>query len=255
MSVLGRQLTAVILTLNEAEHLPDCLRSLQPLTDSVLVLDSGSTDRTRAIAEAAGARVEVRAFDGYASQRNAALALVTDADWVFFLDADERLTTAGARELHEVIATAPCILAGLWVPRRNICFGRELRGGGWWPDYQARGFRPGRAWFDERRQVHEVATISGESYWLREPLVHQNYRHRWEFIAKQRLYTVQRVRSARGGNRPRRRAYVSAPARELYRRLVRLHGYRDGLDGVFMASVLALEEVRACRLLRAGVQR
>jgi glycosyltransferase involved in cell wall biosynthesis len=245
---------AVVLTLDEEEHLPGCLASLAPLTGRVVVLDSGSTDRTVAIARQAGAEVVTRAFDGYASQRNAALDLVGDADWVLFLDADERLTEAGAAEIRQRLGSAGTDVAAFWLPRRNLFFGRELRGGGWWPDFQARLLRPGRARYEEARQVHEVVRIDGDSEQLREPIVHLNYASRRELLDKQREYTRRRVAQELGlRGAPRRRAYVLAPARELWRRFVTLHGYRDGPTGLFLAAVMAREELRACRLLRRGV--
>jgi glycosyltransferase involved in cell wall biosynthesis len=240
---------AVVLTLDEEQHLAGCLQSLRLLTDHVLVLDSGSSDRTQEVAREEGACVSVRPFEGYASQRNAALDLAAPAEWVVFLDADERLSVAGAGEIATSIARAPAGVAALWLPRRNIVFGRALRGGGWWPDYQPRVLRRGRARYDEARQVHEVVVIDGASRYLSEPLLHLNYASRREFAAKQRAYTERRVRAA-ALPAPRRRAYLGAPARELARRFVRLGGYRDGVTGLFLASVLAVEEARACYLLR-----
>jgi glycosyltransferase involved in cell wall biosynthesis len=249
------RLIAIVLTRNEEQHLPGCLTSLRPLGAPVLVLDSGSTDRTCELARAAGAQVERRAFDGYANQRNAALALALDlapgAAWALFVDADERLTPALTAELTRVIATAQLDPAGYWIPRRNIVFGRTLRGGGWWPDYQARLLRLGRARYDVARQVHETVLFDGPTGKLRAPMLHYNYATRREFIAKQRAYTRRRVTQARtAGLRPRRRAYLGMPLRELYRRFVRLHGYRDGLTGFLLAAVLAWEELRAVWLLR-----
>jgi len=245
------RLAAVVLTLNEATHLPDCLASLRSLTNQIIVLDSGSSDGTQTIAAGFGARVETRAFDGYASQRNAALDLAGDAEWVLFLDADERLTPAGANEIRNAIASAQPELAAFWLPRRNLFFGRALRGGGWWPDEQARLLRPGRVRYDLSRQVHEVVVIDGSSRRLREPIIHLNYANRREFIVKQRAYTFQRVQQSPATAAPRRRAYLGGPARELWRRFVRMKGYRDGLTGLFLAGVLALEEARAVWLLRS----
>lgn len=245
-------LTAIVLTLNEERHLPDCLDSLRLVTDDIIVLDSGSTDRTVQIAKDASARVEVRPFDGYASQRNAALDLAGDAEWVLFLDADERLTDAGATEIRARLATEPDV-AAFWIPRRNVFWSRTLRGGGWWPDEQARLFRSGRVSYDESRQVHEVAVIEGPSARLREPMIHLNYDSRREFLAKQRDYTRIRVREQRGsGPVLRRRAYLSAPVRELQRRLIANRGYRDGATGFFLAAALAAEEMRAVWMLRRG---
>ncbi len=243
-------LVAIVLTLNEEAHLPDCLASLRFLTDRVIVLDSGSDDRTKEIATASGARVVAREFDGYASQRNAALNLVDDAEWVLFLDADERLTRAGADEIQEAVGTAGTDLAAFWLPRLNVFFGRIMRGGGWWPDEQVRLLRRKRVRYDVSRQVHEVVEIDGASRTLREPMIHLNYASRPEFIRKQRLYTRRRVEQSSEAT-PRRRAYIGAPIRELWRRFVRLKGYRDGLTGLFLAGVLAAEEARAVWLLRS----
>lgn len=244
-------LAAIVLTLNEAEHLPDCLASLRSVTGRIVVIDSGSADDTVSIALAAGVEVRTREFDGYANQRNAAFALVPDAEWVLFLDADERLTPAGAAEMSSAVTTASRELSAFWLPRRNVFFGREMYGGGWWPDYQCRLLRPCRASYDTTRQVHEVVVVDGESRKLREPMIHLNYASRREFIAKQRAYTLRRVEPDRTGSLPRRRAYVSAPARELWRRFVGLRGYQDGLTGLFLAGVLAWEEARAVRLRRS----
>ncbi len=244
-------LAAIVLTLNEATHLPDCLASLQGLTEQVFVLDSGSSDGTQVIAAAFGAKVVTRAFDGYANQRNAALDLVHDADWILFLDADERLTEAGADEIREAIVTAQPEVDAFWLPRRNVFFGRELRGGGWWPDEQARLLRRGGARYDPSRQVHEVLHVEGRSGRLREPMIHLNYASRREFVAKQRTYTLQRVAQSPAEGIPRRRAYASGPAREMWRRFVRLKGYRDGPTGLFLAGVLAIEELRAVWLQRS----
>lgn len=243
------RLTAIVLTLNEATHLSDCLASLRPLACQIAVLDSGSTDGTQAVAASAGATVLTRPFDGYANQRNAALELAK-SEWVLFLDADERLTGAGVAEIRATIATARPDLAVCWLPRRNIMFGRPLRGGGWWPDEQARLLRRTRAHYDPGRQVHEVVVADGASRRLTEPMIHLNYASRREFITKQREYTNRRVAQTGQGQPPRRRAYLGAPARELWRRLVRLKGYRDGLTGLFLTSVLAFEELRAVWLLR-----
>src|SRR4051812_12066422 len=113
----------IVLTLNEAEHLPECLRSLRPVVERVLVLDSGSTDATLQIARDVGACVVERAFDGYANQRNAALELADRAQWVLFLDADERLTVAGQAEIAAALISATDSVAAFSIPRRNIMFG------------------------------------------------------------------------------------------------------------------------------------
>lgn len=242
--------TAVVLTLDEEQHLPGCLDSLRMLTDRVLVFDSGSIDASRDIAKLAGAQVVIHPFEGYAAQRNAALAGV-QTPWVLFLDADERLTPASAAELRVFLDHASSRVAAARLPRRNVFFGRELRGGGWWPDEQTRLLRRNLVSYDVPRQVHEVVLADGDIMSLAEPIVHLNYDSWAEFFNKQRSYTHLRARQDLAlGRVPRRRAYLSMPIRHIWRRFVRLHGYRDGLLGFWLACWMGLEEVRACRLIR-----
>ena len=246
--------TAIVLTLNEEAHLPGCLRSLRMLTDDILVLDSGSNDRTIEIALRHGATVKHHPFSGYATQRNVALQLTSRSEWVVFLDADERLTPDVAAEIHSELGRAGDELAALWLPRRNVMFGRALRGGGWWPDYQARVLRRDRAYFDELRQVHETVVLSGASRHLTQPVMHLNYAGPREFLAKQRRYAELLARDQRGhGHLPRRRALVGAPLREFWRRYVRLQGYRDGTVGLFLASAMAADAARTTLLLRREI--
>ena len=106
MSV-GAQLSLIILTYNEEKNLPACLASLKGLECEIFVVDSGSTDRTREIAKAAGAQVFERQFENYAAQRNwAQQNLPIQTDWLLHLDADERLTLELVAEIRERLGRA-----------------------------------------------------------------------------------------------------------------------------------------------------
>lgn len=242
-------LTAIMLARNEARHISGCIESLRPLTNRTLVVDSGSTDGTQEIASSLGAEVVFNAFRGFASQRNVALDHARDSDWILFIDPDERLTPALVDEIRTTLATAGDDMAGYSIPRRNIAFGRELRGGGWWPDYQARLIRSGRGRYDPQREVHEVVQFDGETGRLTEPMIHINYDSRLEVLQRQRSYTLQQARAGMIPP-PKPVSWVTRPAREFIRRFFRLRGYRDGLDGLFLAAVMALEEFRGCALTR-----
>ena len=115
-------LAAVILTYNEAYHIAACVRSLRAEVDTVIVWDSGSTDETVALAQGAGALVVQRPFDNYAGQRQAALDAVA-AEWILFIDADERVTPALMQEIYA--ATAQREMAGYWIARRNWIVGSQ----------------------------------------------------------------------------------------------------------------------------------
>jgi len=233
-------LTVIVLTLNEERHLPGCLESVRGLGRQLLVVDSGSTDRTVELAQAAGAEVVTHRFVDFPSQRNAALELAREP-WVLFVDADERVSPELAAELRAALAAVPETVAGFWIPTQNWMWGRWIRGGGWWPDEHLRLLRVGRARYRSDVAVHEVVELDGAARRLAAPLVHLNYDSRREFVRKQLRYARLAARSlVLQGKRPRRRTFLGQPLREFWRRFVTLRGYRDGLDGLFLATTMAL---------------
>ena len=121
-------ISALILTKNEAQDLPECLASLA-WCDDIWVFDSLSTDQTVDIARQAGAKVVQRAFDdNYAARRNAALSgLEFKHDWIFILDADERVPSALPKALTATIAGLPDGVNGIRLRRKDYLEGRWLK--------------------------------------------------------------------------------------------------------------------------------
>lgn len=252
------ELIAIILTRDEASHIAACVAALD-WADRVLVFDSCSDDDTVALAQAAGAEVAQRPFDNYAAQRNAALDTLAQGDaaaaagerWVFFVDADERGTPALGEEIRRVIARRT--ESGWYVPRHNIIFGRLTMGAGWYPDYQLRLLRLGRARYV--RPVHEIAEVDGAIGYLENPLIHYNYRDPAHFHAKQRAYVAHDAAILKAeGVRPKRRNYILQPLRQFRWRFISLKGYRDGLHGLRLSLYMSYYEWRKYRRL-AGLWR
>lgn len=150
--------SVLILTKNEEQDLPGCLASVA-WSDDVHVLDSESTDQTQALARSSGASVAVRPFDGYASQRNFGLKLPFKHQWVFLLDADERVPQALADELIEFVNTAPQSIAAARIRRRDIWWGRWLKHAQISPFF-VRLARVGRTHYE--REVNEVMVVDGD---------------------------------------------------------------------------------------------
>jgi glycosyltransferase involved in cell wall biosynthesis len=248
--VTGPGLTAAVIARDEEQLLGDCLASLA-FADEVLVLvDAATRDRTREIARVRGARVAERAFDHFAGQRDAALALAT-TPWVLFVDADERVPVDLAAEVRATIA-APAGRRGFWVPRHNYLLGRVVRGAGWFPDYQLRLLERLAAHMDPQRVVHEVALVDGPLGHLTHPLVHLNYRTLAEFCRKQERYSrLEADRWLATYGRPRTRAIVGQPLREFWRRYVTLGGYREGGLGLLLCLLLGFYAGRAVWRARA----
>ena len=232
-----QRLAAIILTKNEAAHISDCVAALRGWCDPVVVWDSGSSDATQQLAYLAGALVVERPFDNYAAQRQSALDTV-NAEWVLFVDADERVTSALREEILGVVEGGEA--NGYWIPRRNFIVGQETRGGGFSPDYQLRLLRREAARYAGDREVHEIVDVGGKDARLAEPMLHYNY-HSWkQFHAKQRGYAAYEARILHArGVRPRPHNFVLQPLREFRRRYLTLRGYRDGRHGLRLAVLLA----------------
>ncbi|MCA9875155.1 MAG: glycosyltransferase family 2 protein [Anaerolineales bacterium] len=238
------EITAVILTYNEAAHIQECIQSLA-WADRVIVFDSFSQDDTVTLAQAAGGETAQSVFENYAQQRNAALAHLT-TDWVFFVDADERGTPELAAEIRRAVAERPEM--GWYVPRHNYLFGKLTLGAGWFPDYQLRLFKHGRVHYE--RPVHELAVVDGAIGHLENPLIHYNYRDVAHFRAKQRAYTDYDAGILQQqGVRPKLHNYILQPWRQFWWRFVSLKGYRDGLHGLRLSLYMGYYEwVKYCKL-------
>src|SRR5690606_16583083 len=152
-----RPLVAVILTKNEAAHITACIATLRDWVPLVIVWDSGSDDATCTLARQAGAAVVQRPFDTYAAQRQAVLDTI-NAEWILFVDADERATPELAAEICARLAEDVPAVDGYWIPRRNFIAGQETRGGGYYPDYQLRLLRRAAAHYAPRAG-HETALV------------------------------------------------------------------------------------------------
>jgi (heptosyl)LPS beta-1,4-glucosyltransferase len=232
-------LTAIILTRNEAQHIAECIESLR-WADSILVFDSFSDDDTVKIAENAGAKVIQHKFENYTLQRNAALEAVS-AEWVFFVDADERSSPEQAVEIRTCMQDDR--YEGYWVPRHNYIFGKLTRHTGWYPDYQMRLLRRSKAHYDVTRDVHELVVLDGEAGHLKTPLIHFNYRDLAQFIRKQERYTDYAARDLfRQQVRVKPQNYILQPLRHFIWRYITLKGYRDGLHGLWLSLLMAWYE-------------
>ncbi len=233
-------IAGIILTHDEEQNIEECISGLR-WADEVLVFDSFSTDRTVELAQAAGARVIQHPFENYGSQRDAAMQAVS-TEWVFFVDADERVSPELADEILQRISGPQ---RGWAVPRHNYIFGKLTLGAGWYPDYQLRVLHRTSARYDPLRPVHETVILNGTEGRLTHPLIHYNYRDVAQFIAKQEKYTdIEAHLRFSQGMRPRARTYVTMPLREFHRRFIREKGYRDGLHGLRLSVLMAYYELQ-----------
>lgn len=162
------KITGAIITLNEEKNLPRCLQSLA-LCDELVVVDSGSTDRTAQIAEQAGARVLQRDWTGYADQKNYAAGSASH-DWILSLDADEELSETLRTEILAIKEAAPDV-AGFRFPRRAHYLGKWINYSGWYPDRKIRLYNRRKAkWVGD--YVHESVVTDEPIEELQGDLLH-----------------------------------------------------------------------------------
>jgi glycosyltransferase involved in cell wall biosynthesis len=168
------KISACLITLNEEKNLPRCLASVAPLVDEIVVVDSGSTDATVAIAEKCGARVIPQDWLGYVGQKNFALDQATHS-WVLSIDADEEISPELAAAILRVKDGADSDAIKGYVFSRIVFYrGRWVRHGDWYPDRLVRLFRRDAARFTGGR-VHEKLELPGEHPILPGHLHHFTY--------------------------------------------------------------------------------
>jgi (heptosyl)LPS beta-1,4-glucosyltransferase len=240
------KLAAIVLTKNEEQHIGECLDSLA-WADRCVVVDSFSTDRTCDIAREHGAEVIQHPFSDYAAQRNVAIDAV-DADWIFFVDADERATPELAEEIISIVAQGGRKSAGLssgasevvgWhVPRHNYLFGKLTRGAGYWPDYQMRLLKRGCARYD--RPASEIVELEGQAGYVQNALLHYNYETVAQFRYKQTFrIDFEATNLYQRGEKCQFYSPYYMTLRHFWWRYVTLKGYRDGLHGLRLCLLLA----------------
>jgi glycosyltransferase involved in cell wall biosynthesis len=169
-------LSVVLITQNEERNLPRTLESVMPLVrDSkgeIIVVDSGSTDRTVEIAESYGAKVFVEPWKGFAAQKNSAMNKAS-MDWVLQLDADEALEPELVAEM-EVVLNDGAAMRGFWIPRKNFFLSRWIKHGGFYPDPKLRLVRRGAGQFEEYG-AHPTMRVNGPTGRLSHALLHDAY--------------------------------------------------------------------------------
>lgn len=168
---MTRTVSVALITKNEEANLRRTLESVL-WAGEIVVVDSGSTDRTAEIAREFGAKFLAEPWHGFGAQKNLAIAQCT-GEWVLALDADEEVSPELAQEIQALLAGTPDREA-YFLPRRNFFLGRWIRHGGYWPDQKLRLFRRGSAQFEER-PVHETMRCSGATGRLRGHLLHHAY--------------------------------------------------------------------------------
>jgi glycosyltransferase involved in cell wall biosynthesis len=180
------QLSVIIITKNEENHIGECLASVA-WCDEIIVVDSGSTDNTIALCRSFTDKVFItQDWRGFGFQKNRALAKAT-GEWILSIDADERITAALQQEIKSVIAHSS--YSAFQIPRQSRYCGRWIKHSGWTPDYVLRLFRCGCASFTDDLIHEKVQVLSGDISTLTTPLLHYSFNSLEEVLEKVNSYS------------------------------------------------------------------
>ena len=229
------QLSVLVITLNEEKRLPACLSSVR-FADEIVVVDSGSSDRTLEIARGFTRKVFHQDWLGMNGQKAFALTQTT-GDWILNLDADEAASPELQAEVKDIVSRPAVQEAGFLIPRLTFYQGRPIRHGGWYPDRKLRLFRraAGR-WAGE--DPHDQVAVEGPLGLLRGELLHYTYEdlaHQVSALSQYAEAAAQVKRKA--GERFRVERLLFNPPGAFLRAYLLKQGFRDGLPGLLIAGM------------------
>jgi glycosyltransferase involved in cell wall biosynthesis len=225
------ELSVIIITKNEAANIRDCLKSVT-WANEVVVVDAGSTDETVEICKELGAHVYEHAWPGFGVQKNRALSYATN-DWVFSIDADERVSDALKQEILAAVQSEK--YNAYLVPRSSSYCGKFIRHGGWSPDYVLRLFRKASAHFTNDI-IHEKVVSSGKSGKLTKPIIHYTFRDLEKVLDTVNRYST--AGAAMRHNRGQSSTLLEAAFRgfwAFFRTYILKLGILDGAEGFMLA--------------------
>jgi glycosyltransferase involved in cell wall biosynthesis len=237
---MRKTLSVAMIAMNEEANLARSLESVRG-ADEVIVVDSGSKDRTLEIAQSYGAKTSYHAFDGHGEQKNVAIDLCT-CDWVLLLDADEVLTPELQTEIRRLLSgeNGEPKYGAYWIPRLNLFLGRWIRHGGFYPDRKLRLFKRGAARLSEGVGPHSTPQFDGPCGTLQHDLLHYAYptfdlylEHMNRYSSEIARLLVARGRTSRSWPAFVWNAILNPAATFLYNYVFRL-GFLDGREGLLL---------------------
>lgn len=248
------KITATVITLNEEHNIAAALESLS-WADEIIVVDSQSADRTVEIARAFTDRIFVRSWPGYSAQKNFAAEQAVN-DWIFSLDADERVSRELANEIAQLRGGSEPEAAGFEMSRLTFYLGRWIKHSGWRPDYKLRLYDRKRArWRGD--YVHETLEADGKIERLTGDILHYTIRDASEHHLRMDRYTTLAAEQAYSqGKRASLRSLLVSPTGVFLRSYILKLGFLDGVPGLAIARFAAhYEFLRNLKLWEMGMKR
>lgn len=231
------KLSVIIITKNEADNIHDCIKSVD-FADEIIVLDSGSSDQTCAIATSLGAQVHVNEiWPGFGPQKNKALDLAT-GDWVLSIDADERVTPELKQQILQILSGPDA--DAYKIARLSQFCGKWIYHSGWWPDHIIRLFKRDAGRFTDV-PVHEQIKVNGSVKTIRQGnFLHYPYADLESLINKLNSYSTAAAQKAfERGKRTSVLGIFSHALWTFIRIYILRRGFLDGWQGLVLAGMAA----------------
>jgi glycosyltransferase involved in cell wall biosynthesis len=238
---MSETLSIAMITMNEEANLPRTLESVR-WADEIVIVDSGSKDRTLEIARSFGAKTFFHVFGGHGEQKNVALDLCT-SDWILLLDADEVLTPGLQNEIRQLLGTevgSGPKYGAYWIPRLNLIFGRWMHHGGFYPDRKLRLFRRGSARLSEGVGPHSTPQFKGRRGRLKHDMLHYAYPDMGIYLEHMNRYSSEIAQLLYNKGRDSKslpvflwNAVLNPAATFVYNYFFRL-GFLDGREGLLL---------------------
>lgn len=229
-------ISATIITLNEEDKIRQVIKSLKGLADEIIVVDSGSTDKTWAIVKDLGARAYYRKFDNFANQKNWAVSKAK-GDWILAVDADEEIPVNLTEEIKEAVKSNH--YAGYLIPRRNFIFKKEIKYSRWSPDTHIWLWKKDCGkWVGD---VHEEVVVSGEVGLLKNSKIHNSHNTVSDFMKANNLYSALEARSLLKNNV--KFSFVKMFWKAFFEFFIRFFykkGFLDGKHGFILAYIMGI---------------
>jgi len=234
-SLRKEPLSVCLITKNEERNINSCLDSLVGLADEVIVVDSGSNDRTCEMARILGAKVFTHPFDDFAHQKTRAIEKASFS-WVMVIDADERVSPELSKEIVDVFKNPDRLadINGFYVNRLNFFLGKAIHHSGWSPDWLLRIFRKEAGGLDGRI-VHESIVVSGRTVKMKGYLLHDTHPTIETFIQKNLAYARLWSNDKSVGRKPSLFALLFHPPAMFFKMYVIKLGFLDGFSGFVLA--------------------
>ncbi len=242
-----KKLSVTIITLNEQRYLSGCLESIQNLADEIVVVDSGSTDKTVDVAKSFNAKIFYRKFDNYANQKNYA-ASKASGDWILSIDADEEIEPELAQEIESNIKKQKAIsnkqeanIVAYTIPRKNIIFGKFIKYTRWQPELDRHAWLWKKGAGEWVGEVHEELVVKGNVGRMEHHKIHHQYETVGQFLGMMNRYSeIEAKYKIKNGNKFSPARMFFDPNYNFFVRYFYRLGFLDGWRGFILSYLMGV---------------